>query len=182
MDALLQAVKVVQDRLDRAGIRNAVIGGLAVGVWGRPRTTDDVDLKVAATRADVHKLIELLSPECSPADGAVQIAQSLGVLFLDSAFGVRVDLLLADMGFDYVALQRAVNADIQEGLTARFCTAEDLVLYKLITTRPRDVEDAKSVIREQGQKLDRAYVEKWLGQFEEALDDSTLLATFRSLR
>lgn len=181
MDALLQTLKQAQTRLEQAGFRTAVIGGLAVAVWGRPRVTDDVDLKVSATREQASDLVALLSPEFQPAEDALEHAGLIGVLFLDGPGGVRLDLLLADLGFDQQALDRAVDAEILPGHIARICTAEDLILYKLITTRPRDREDVESVVREQGAALDIAYIEHWLGLFEQALDDSTLLDAFRSM-
>jgi len=45
-----------------------------------------------------------------------------------------------------------------------------------------DHEDAASVVRRQGDKLDDSYVLHWLGQFEHALDDSTLVAEYTRLR
>ena len=54
--------------------------------------------------------------------------------------------------------------------------------YKLVSTRLRDHEDAASVVRRQGDKLDDSYVLHWLGQFEHALDDSTLVAEYTRLR
>jgi hypothetical protein len=63
LDAILQTLTLAQARLDEAGIRNVLIGGLAVAAWGRPRLTDDVDLKVGATRKDILRLIELLEPD-----------------------------------------------------------------------------------------------------------------------
>ena len=71
---------------------------------------------------------------------------------------------------------------MQPGVVARLCSPEDLVIYKLISTRLRDHEDAQSVIRRQGSSLDDDYVLDWLRQFEEALDDSTLVAEYRRLR
>lgn len=59
--------------------------------------------------------------------------------------------------------------------------AEDLVIYKLISTRLRDHEDAGTVVLRQGSALDAPYVEGWLRQFELALDDSTLVDTFRGM-
>jgi len=46
----------------------------------------------------------------------------------------------------------------------------------------RDYEDAASVIHRQGDVLDDAYVLGWLRQFEQALDDSTLVTEYRRLR
>jgi hypothetical protein len=51
-----------------------------------------------------------------------------------------------------------------------------------ISTRLRDHEDAQGVIRRQGSNLDDKYVLDWLRQFEQALDDSTLVAEYNKLR
>lgn len=179
MDTLLRVLTLAQKRLDEANIKNAVIGGLAVSAWGRPRLTDDVDLKVDASRSDVARLIEILKPDFRPIQDAAEHARSLGVLFLDGPEGVRLDLLLADLGFDEHALERALTAEILPGFSARLCTPEDVILYKMITTRSRDREDVQSIVAEQGKSLDRNYVERWLKLFEEALDDSTLIEAFR---
>lgn len=60
-------------------------------------------------------------------------------------------------------------------------TAEDLVVYKLLSSRPRDRENAAGVVLRQGPDLDCDYVRRWLREFEAALDDSTLVATFEEL-
>lgn len=181
MDALLQTLKLAQTKLEAAGVRSAVIGGLAVAAWGRPRVTDDVDLKVSSTREDVEELIELLHPDFKPVADAVEVARSIGVLFLDGPGDTRLDLLLSDLGFDGHALDRAIDKEIVAGFSARICTAEDIVIYKLISTRPRDREDVRSIMTEQTD-LDGDYVEHWLELFEQALDDSTLRATFREFK
>ena len=46
-----------------------------------------------------------------------------------------------------------------------------LVIYKLISTRPRDDEDASGLIRRQGDALAADYVVGWLRQFELAFDE-----------
>ena len=43
MNPLYQALITLQQRLSKAGIASAVIGGIAVGAWARPRATEDID-------------------------------------------------------------------------------------------------------------------------------------------
>jgi hypothetical protein len=57
-----------------------------------------------------------------------------------------------------------------------------LVVLKLITSRPIDMNDAESVIQRQGESLDDAYIVEWLGKFEKMLDDSTLLREYTQMR
>ena len=181
MDILLHVVKDVQGRLDHAGIASAVIGGLAVAVWGEPRLTRDVDFKVLARRKDVERLLKELGPGFQPAhDEALEFARQNGILFVIGPEGVRVDLLLADTYFDEAVIARAVEAEIQPGVLVRLCTPEDLIIYKLMSLRPRDQADALSVVQRLPD-LDRAYIEEWLQQFELAFDDSTLVGTFRAM-
>jgi hypothetical protein len=89
--------------------------------------------------------------------------------------------MLADTIFDQTALERACEVDLLPGKAVRVCTAEDLIIYKMLSTRLRDRSDVESVIRRQGKKLDSFYIEKWLKQFEEALSDSPLVRDFKEL-
>ena len=62
MEALLQSVRILQVRLTEVGIRSVVIGGVAVAVWGEPRVTRDVDLKVSLGRDSAQQLLQALAP------------------------------------------------------------------------------------------------------------------------
>lgn len=75
----------------------------------------------------------------------------------------------------------AHQQELQEGL-CRLARPEDLIIYKLVSTRPRDHEDAAGVVRRQGDALDDRYILQWLELLERALDDSTLVGEFRGLR
>jgi len=173
----------LQERLRQAGIPSAVIGGVAVGVWGEPRVTRDVDIKVMLTRKDAARLLEILTPGYEPLiTDPLQSLIRTGILFAQDGTGTRLDLLLSDTAFDAETIQRAKLVELEPGLMARVCSPEDLIIYKLISTRQRDYEDAAGVVRRQGDKLDDTYVLDWLRQFEQALDDSTLVAEYRRIR
>jgi hypothetical protein len=105
-----------------------------------------------------------------------------GVLFVQDAQGTRLDLLLSDVSFDAEAVRRARDVTLRPGWVASVCSPEDLIVYKLISIRQRDHDDAESVVRRQGEALDDEYVLTWLRRFEQALDDSTLVATYRRMR
>jgi hypothetical protein len=183
VENLIQSVASLQERLEQAGIPSIVIGGIAVGVWGEPRLTRDVHTKVLLNRDSAGRLLEVLSRDYTPLHGdPLQALTRHGILFVQDNLGTRLDLMLADVGFDLDAIRRAQAIELQPGLVARICTAEDLIIYKLISTRPRDHADAESVVRRQGDRLDDAYVVNWLRQFELALDDSTLVARYQEMR
>lgn len=183
MENLLEAVVVLQERLRRQGISSAVVGGIALSIWGEPRATRDVDVRVLLGRKDAARLLAVLADDYTfLADEPLEMLRKMGFLFIQDRTGLRLDLLLADTDFDREAVQRARPVEIAPGKVMYVCSAEDLLIYKLISTRSRDYEDAVSIARRQGDALDDEYVECWLRQFEQALNDSTLLAGYRRLR
>ena len=56
------------------------------------------------------------------------------------------------------------------GISACFASAEDLLIRKLFAGRPRDLEDAKGILRK-NPRLDISYVRKQLGEFSEVLGE-----------
>ncbi len=182
MENLITAIVDIQKILDEANIPSALIGGLAVGVWGEPRLTRDVDIKVLAWRDERARVLQVLSrftPLNADPDAAFQ---RNGIAFFQNAGGVRIDVMLTDTQFDETVIGRAKMVAIQPGQNARVCSAEDLIIYKLVSVRPRDRLDVEGIMKRQGNHLDDAYIENWLRQFEQALDDSTLVAEYRRFR
>lgn len=183
MSKLIESVLDLQKRLDEAGVSSVLIGGLAVSVWGEPRGTRDVDLKVLLKREEAQRLLGLLGADYAPLHAdPLQALRRNGVLFVKNRLDVRIDLLLADTDFDEAAIQRGRLVELQPGWTVRVCSPEDFIVYKLLAPRGRDYDDLVGVIRRQGDALDDAYVVKWLREFEQALDDSTLVKTYQQIR
>lgn len=183
VNRLIQSVLDLQKRLDSSGIPTILIGGLAVGVWGKPRLTRDIDFKALSSRADASNLVKALGRGYKPLhpDPAEALRMHTFAFFLDRR-GTRVDLLLADNDFDVSAISRGVEVELAPRRKGRVATAEDLIVYKMISDRPVDHADAESIIRRQGEKLDDAHVEKWLREFEAALAASNLVSEYRRLR
>ncbi|MBI4673363.1 MAG: nucleotidyltransferase [Chloroflexi bacterium] len=172
-----------QKHLDKIGIRSAVIGGLAAILWGRPRLTKDVDFRILLQRDERARLFDNLPKNYSflSADPDLTIRRR-GYVFIQDPDHVRIDVLVADTDFDVVVVERAKQVQIDKKTRLWMCTPEDLIVYKLTTTRAYDVEDVKWTIRHQGDKLDDDHILYWLKQYEIWVDDATLVSTYRRLR
>lgn len=182
-----QTAALFQRALQDGGIESVVIGGLAVTIWGEPRATKDADIRVHLQREEAEKLLAALPfnltfPGLTSNETPVEKLKRYGFLFTATEAQDRVDVMLADTAFDVAVVERGKLYEIPvSNVQIRVCTPEDLIIYKLVSTRPRDQSDAMSVVKKQIKNLDHTYVEDWLRQFEMALDDSTLVNTYRKM-
>lgn len=146
----------------------AVVGAVARNAWATPRATTDLDLAVAA-RPEVLRAAEdaltrwgyscVRRHQVEPGDPLPDL-----LIFRGERQDPRqVDLLVAKTPFEREALTRAVRVDVG-GVAAPVVTPEDLLVYKLISFRPQDRADLRSVARvraKAGQPVDWAYVARW---------------------
>lgn len=77
-------------------------------------------------------------------------------------------------------LQRASNWQVTPDIALRTCSAEDLVLYKLVAARLIDLHDVQSVVSRMGARLDADRVRLWGGRFAEILEKPELLEPFEA--
>lgn len=173
-EALRKAVALLESH----GYRYALVGGVALSQWGVVRATYDVDIKVLVPDMDYSAVrAALLAP--FPQRAREHLPRESLVIAVEIE-GVTVDFLLALPGYEELIIQRAVQRDMG-GWTAWICSAEDLIIQKVIAGRPRDWSDVEALLIEQRGRIDEAYIEEWLEQFVEALEKPELLTDYQRL-
>lgn len=152
-----------------------VIGGYANLYWGRPRLTQDLDLKIVLPEPRWPGfLIEVRKQFRVVPEDAEGMLRELRVLPITVSNGTRVDLIVAGLPYEEQAIRRAVKADVA-GRNVLVCTPEDLILHKIISDRARDRDDVEGVIVRQGQKLDRVYLDPKVGELASGLERPDML-------
>jgi len=148
----------------------AVMGGLAVRVYGIPRPTYDLDFTVAIGRDRLPELYQSLRalgftiPEAYAAGWVDRVAGMPVVkarLYLEG-YGVDVDMFLAESPFQQELLARRRREQVEDA-PIWVVSPEDLILLKLLSHRPRDVADIGDILFTQGQ-LDQTYMRHWADQ------------------
>jgi hypothetical protein len=138
--------------LDRLGARWALIGALAALEYRHePRLTTDLDLLVEPVDGldDAFRAVGFeVRAIADPGDPAH--------LLLLRGNGIRADLLLVEVEYQQVALDRSARGVI---------TAEDVIIHKLIAWRARDKDDILSILRT-GRSLDEEYIEHWAEEWD----------------
>lgn len=80
--------------------------------------------------------------------------------------------------FEQEAIERATIWELPDGLRFRTCSAEDLIVYKLVAARPGDIQDVIGVVRRQSERLDVDRIRHWGRQFAELKEAPDLLKPF----
>jgi hypothetical protein len=175
---LLEALRRAVQFLERESIPFVVVGGLANAVWGEPRATRDVDLKVYIGERTAQEFAALVAETFAPATpmpGGPVLIVSIAVLP-----DVKVDFLIAVPGYEEEVLARAQSFHFGE-MTLPVCSPEDFIIHKVIADRAKDWADVEGVLIEQRERLDQEYIRLWLAQFAEILERPDWLARYEGL-
>lgn len=170
MTDLTDALAELARLFERLDVQYAVMGGIAVRVYGIPRPTYDLDFTIAIPRERLPALYSGVGdlgytvPEPYQAGWVDQVAGMPVVkvrLYIEGR-GIDVDLFLAESGFQQQLLLRRCRQRVDH-LEVWFVSPEDLILLKLIAGRPRDLADVGDVLFTQAQ-LDEDYLRHWAPQ------------------
>lgn len=153
------------DALRRTGIEHALYGGLLLAAYGEARETRDANM--AAAGASVTEAARALATTGLHTTVAFDRAR-FGGLWLSRVTLVGgvdgSDLNTLDLveplspAYARRALDRALDS-VLRGQPIRLLTPEDFVVFKVLSTRDKDLDDAASVLATLGSEIDRARIE-----------------------
>lgn len=157
--------------LEEQRVRYLVVGGLAVVAVGEPRTTADADAIVFLSNAEAEALIGAAARAGFELDPAVELERlaTTGTMRFRKA-PYRVDLITASLPFEEAAFRRASTHELF-GVRLPFPSPEDLILFKILAGRDKDMLDAIGVARRHRDRLDTAYLEATLQPICELAED-----------
>ena len=148
--------------LNDLGVEWAVVGGVAANLYrDDARSTGDMDIMLVAAVADMARV----ASEFQRNGWAIthRPSDQWLVRAAHTEFG-RIDLIAAETEYQRIAIRRAKEATI-DGDACKVLAAEDVIVLKMIANRYKDLADVESIL-EAGVKLDRAYLEDWLGRWD----------------
>ncbi len=156
--------------LNKLRIPYIVTGGYAVSVWGRPRSTFDIDVVIEIPKSKIDALAKALREVSKMGyvdefmmENAVERKGEFNFIHAES--GIKIDFwVLKDKLLEISKMERRIFKKIL-GEKVYFISPEDLILSKLEwyekTQSTRQLEDVESVLRISGKKLDMKYLKQW---------------------
>lgn len=182
MHSFLDTLTTLRDTLSDHGIEYVLIGGMAVQHWSEPRFTRDIDATILVQPGKEEDALCVLTSVFTPrVPDYIQFALQYRVIPLTSSQGVDLDISFGLPGYEEMVLERSVEVIIADG-AFRICSAEDLIIHKMVAGRPQDISDIEGVLLRQGDSLDFNYLTDWLSRFTELLEGPDLLDMFERMR
>lgn len=165
-------LRLLAQKLEQLKIPYVVTGSMASIAYGEPRLTNDIDVVADLRPGQVDAFCaafpgpEFYCPRDYVAD-AVRKRFQFNVLHPES--GLKIDVILpTDSEFDRTRLSRAVRLQESPDSAAWFASPEDVIVKKLEYYREggseKHVRDILGVLKIRGDRVDRAYITKWVNQ------------------
>jgi hypothetical protein len=153
-----------------------IIGGIAVIARGVRRMTTDIDAVVRGDAVEISKLFRILArqairPRIEKAEAFAE--KNLVLLLRHLPSGVDLDVSLGWTDFERQAIASSTEVKYG-GASYPMARAEDLVVFKALAARPKDIDDAAALLlMHPGIDLDR--VRRRLAELAELAQEPALV-------
>jgi hypothetical protein len=123
-----------------------VIGGYAVGLYGYPRATVDLDVWVASNPRNAGKLVKVLKQFGfgTPSLSLELFTQRNKVIRMGNP-PIRIEILTTISGVEFPSCYARRNPVILEGMVVNFIHPEDLLVNKRAAGRHKDLNDLENL-------------------------------------
>ena len=155
--------------LDQSGVPHMLTGSFAASFHGAPRATQDIDLVIAPTPAQLRALIAALPPDefYASLDAATEALRDETMFnLIDLQSGWKVDCIIRrSRPFSQTEFDRRQAVQFM-GHALAIATVEDVIISKLEWAQrggsERQLEDVAELLRRRGASLDNDYLARWI--------------------
>jgi len=179
--AFEQAFRHLIKFFDDHSIEYVLIGAWANNFWGRPRGTADIDFLVLIDNQQFNNFKENLIHNAGLLNDEQWDEHNPIIRHLQARFrynNIPVDIMLPRDSHDKMILKNKQNKRLLD-MTIFISSREDTILQKIKIGRPRDFEDAASILEKHKETLDRDYLSTWANKLNVQDKLSWLLQNFK---
>jgi len=184
LDDPIALMLVAAAALEQSGAECAAYGGLVLGMYGEPRETRDADFAVMGVDVERARLaladlgVDVVIAFSNVRFGGCDVSR----LSLVGGSQINtVDLVTPRSSrFARNVFRRAVTGSLRDR-EIRATSPEDFVILKVLSTRERDLDDARSVIGTQRTRLDEALIRAEINQLIDEIPDHDIGGRFATL-
>ncbi|MBF0289420.1 MAG: hypothetical protein HQM14_16525 [SAR324 cluster bacterium] len=132
--------------LNEEEVEYLLIGGYAVGYYGYPRTTNDIDVWVATTPDNAKKVVEVLNKFgfSNPEINEDLFLQKDKIIRMGHP-PMRIEILTSISGVEFQECHRKKITDHLSGISVSLISLEDLKTNKKASGRHKDLDDLENL-------------------------------------
>ena len=128
-------------------VKYLVVGAYALGAYGFPRATGDIDLWVLADSKNSKKIYACLSKFGAPMEQVNEKTfAEKDVIFQIGIAPRRIDIITKISGVDFEKAYSRKEEFIIDGINIPFISKQDLITNKQATGRDKDSIDVKNLL------------------------------------
>ena len=130
--------------LNENDVRYLLVGGWAIGIYGNPRATKDIDFLIAIDDDNLKKLQKALSEFGAPGVDINHFKES-GNVFRMGRSPIQIEVINEATGIDINECYPRRKIITVEGLEISLISKEDLIKNKKASGRMQDLADVESL-------------------------------------
>lgn len=134
--------------LNEHDVRYLLVGGWAVGIYGNPRATKDIDFLIAVDDKNIANLQKALYAFGAPTVEN-KVFQEKGNVYRMGRSPVQVDIINEASGISFEDCYARRNVITVEDVRISTISKEDLIRNKKASGRHRDLADAEGLEEDQ---------------------------------
>jgi len=182
INPLSPAIKSISQLLKEDDVEGMIIGGLAASLLGRPRFTNDIDLVVLDLDDRLPEFFEKIKkfgiePRIEDAEDFARKSRVLLMRHKES--GINIDISMGLLPFERESVSRK-KIESAFGLEVPLPLPEDLIIFKAISRRPKDIEDIKAIIARHSD-LDKGHILSVIHEFSDILESEDIYDNLKKL-
>ena len=158
-----------------------VFGGIANAIYGNPRQTYDIDIKISVEETEIEHFIKNIQ-----SIGEILTSNPLDFISETNVLpveinGVRVDIVLALLPFEKQAIERSKQLSYKN-VNMKVCTIEDFIIQKAVSERDIDWNDIEMVIKLNKKKINWNYLLDHCKKLSNFLSRSRILKRIKNYK
>lgn len=178
---LKKLLKKLAKKITKYKIDYMIIGGQAVLLYGEPRLTKDIDITLSLNPTQykkLEKIVKELKLEIIPPNPEQFVKETFVLPTLDPKTNMRIDFIMSFSDYEKQAFKRTNKIKL-DNIEINYASLEDIIIHKIISGRPRDIEDIKNILLK-NPNFDREYINYWLSEFS-SITEKNLVLLFENL-
>jgi predicted nucleotidyltransferase len=135
--------------LNRNNVEYLLLGGWAVGIYGHPRATADMDVLIAVDDENVGRLCKALHEFGAPTVDKSHFKET-GRVFRMGRSPIRIDVINSASGIKIEECYKRRKIVTVDGVKISLISREDLIRNKKASGRDKDLADANELEPDSG--------------------------------